>query len=318
MDVSRRPVHKNTLVQPLFDGPLDIVGDVHGDSKSLRRLMGYLGYDLAGGHPDGRRLVFVGDLTDRGPDSPGVIDLIQYLVQSRRAQCVLGNHDLNILLGRHKYENEWFFGEESFDEDGCVVQQEVADDAIRDKVLAFFRTLPLALERDDLRIIHACWDDAAIDMARLAEDVVIFYGHHYDRIENAVADRDDLDGIDKGLEHQNRNPVKLLTSGPEERTEEPILSGGKVRHERRVFWWNDYQARPFCVFGHYSLPVGQPRGNEAAFCVDFGVGKIGKERRTGNESGYQWKLAALRFPEKAVMFDDGHAEPISPPAELPG
>lgn len=112
MDNSSEPASENTLVQPLFDGPLDIVGDVHGDSDALRHLIGHLGYDLAGQHPDGRRLMFVGDLTDRGPDSPGVIDLIQYLVQLGRAQCVLGNHDLNILLDRHKYENEWFFGEE--------------------------------------------------------------------------------------------------------------------------------------------------------------------------------------------------------------
>ena len=44
----------------------------------------------------------------------------------------------------------------------------------------------------------------------------------------------DLDKTDKDLEHQNRNPVKLLTSGPEERSDKPIEAGGKIRNERRV------------------------------------------------------------------------------------
>lgn len=58
----------NSLVQPLFDVPLDVVGDVHGEIEVLRSLIHQLGYDNAGKHPDGRRLVFLGDLTDRGPD----------------------------------------------------------------------------------------------------------------------------------------------------------------------------------------------------------------------------------------------------------
>ena len=55
-----------SLVQPLFDGPLDIVGDVHGEFDALCWLMRKLGYDADWQHPDGRRLIFVGDLTDRG------------------------------------------------------------------------------------------------------------------------------------------------------------------------------------------------------------------------------------------------------------
>ncbi|MBA3451959.1 MAG: metallophosphoesterase, partial [Deltaproteobacteria bacterium] len=59
------------LVAQLFEGPLDIVGDVHGELDVLHDLMERLGYDRAGNHPDKRRLVFLGDLCDRGPDSPG-------------------------------------------------------------------------------------------------------------------------------------------------------------------------------------------------------------------------------------------------------
>lgn len=64
-----------SLVQPLPPGPLDIVGDIHGESEALDQLLGHLGYDALGRHPQGRRLVFVGDFCDRGPDSPGVLAL---------------------------------------------------------------------------------------------------------------------------------------------------------------------------------------------------------------------------------------------------
>lgn len=104
---------KASLIGPLFDGPLDIVGDVHGEIAPLLALMHLLGFDEGGNHPDGRRLVFVGDLTDRSPDSPAVVNLIRQLVESGRAQCVLGNHDLNILLDHRKHDNDWFYGDES-------------------------------------------------------------------------------------------------------------------------------------------------------------------------------------------------------------
>ena len=71
------PVVAEPLVRTLFAGPLDIVGDVHGEIDALRTLLGHLGYAEDGSHPENRRLVFLGDLTDRGPDSPAVIDLVK-------------------------------------------------------------------------------------------------------------------------------------------------------------------------------------------------------------------------------------------------
>ena len=55
------------LVNRLFDGPLDIVGDLHGEIDALRSPLDALGYDATGHHPHSRRLVFVSDLSDRSP-----------------------------------------------------------------------------------------------------------------------------------------------------------------------------------------------------------------------------------------------------------
>ncbi|MFE6842922.1 polynucleotide kinase-phosphatase [Streptomyces sp. NPDC057686] len=79
-------------------GPFDIIGDIHGCSSELETLLGKLGYE-DGVHPEGRTAVFVGDLVDRGPDSPGVLRRVMGMVGSGNALCVPGNHENK--LGRY-------------------------------------------------------------------------------------------------------------------------------------------------------------------------------------------------------------------------
>ncbi|PZH10643.1 polynucleotide kinase-phosphatase [Streptomyces sp. NTH33] len=79
-------------------GPFDIIGDIHGCSTELESLLGKLGY-TDGVHPEGRTAVFVGDLVDRGPDSPGVLRRVMSMVRSGNALCVPGNHENK--YGRH-------------------------------------------------------------------------------------------------------------------------------------------------------------------------------------------------------------------------
>ncbi|MFI6039921.1 polynucleotide kinase-phosphatase [Streptomyces sp. NPDC051315] len=73
-------------------GPFDIIGDIHGCASELESLLGKLGY-VDGVHPEGRQAVFVGDLVDRGPDSPGVLRRVMGMVRSGNALCVPGNHE---------------------------------------------------------------------------------------------------------------------------------------------------------------------------------------------------------------------------------
>ncbi|GAA2652375.1 polynucleotide kinase-phosphatase [Paractinoplanes durhamensis] len=77
-------------------GPFDIIGDVHGCHAELVALLGKLGYDTGRAdapHPEGRTAVFVGDLVDRGPDSPGVLRRVMAMVAAGTAICVPGNHE---------------------------------------------------------------------------------------------------------------------------------------------------------------------------------------------------------------------------------
>jgi polynucleotide kinase-phosphatase len=83
-------------------GPFDIIGDVHGCRAELEALLTELGYALVRDeqgrpvdavHPEGRTAVFVGDLVDRGPDSPGVLRLVMGMVAAGTAICLPGNHE---------------------------------------------------------------------------------------------------------------------------------------------------------------------------------------------------------------------------------
>src|SRR5919205_2987615 len=77
-------------------GPFDIIGDIHGCASELESLLGKLGY-TDGVHPEGRTAVFVGDLVDRGPDSPGVLRRVMGMVRAGTALCVPGNHEQKLL-----------------------------------------------------------------------------------------------------------------------------------------------------------------------------------------------------------------------------
>ena len=99
--VERQPLWNNRRE---VHGPFDIVGDVHGCLDELLELMATLGYEVDRQEaafsvvpPDGRKLVFVGDLVDRGPATPDVLRLAMTMVDAGQAFCVPGNHDMKLM-----------------------------------------------------------------------------------------------------------------------------------------------------------------------------------------------------------------------------
>jgi len=88
-------------------GPFDIIGDVHGCFDELVSLLGQLGYSVTTNAatdrsievapPPGRKAVFVGDLVDRGPNTPSVLRLVMSMVESGTAFCLPGNHDVKLM-----------------------------------------------------------------------------------------------------------------------------------------------------------------------------------------------------------------------------
>ena len=82
-------------------GPFDIIGDVHGCADEMHELLAALGYTgndaLGWSHPQGRKVVFLGDLVDRGPRVPDVLRTAMSMVGSGVAIAVPGNHDLKLV-----------------------------------------------------------------------------------------------------------------------------------------------------------------------------------------------------------------------------
>lgn len=90
-------------------GPFDVIGDIHGCYEELRELLGILGYEVESNpseegdmgytlsHPEGRRLIFLGDLVDRGPQNIDVLRLVMGAVKQGEALTVPGNHDAKLL-----------------------------------------------------------------------------------------------------------------------------------------------------------------------------------------------------------------------------
>jgi hypothetical protein len=266
------------MFAPLPEGPLDVVGDVHGELDALHALLAHLGYDADGRHPDGRRLVFVGDLCDRGPDSPGVVALVRRLVESGRALATLGNHEINLLRGDRKDGNDWFWSEYTARDAKYEPRVHLPPDE-RDAVIRFLRTLPLALERADLRVVHAAWDLASVAKLRAA-DPALSRVEHFRRweadAEAAIATRDI--GEAARLEYaqyrerlvdptqavpmlvataqvdelwQMANPIRVVTSGIERMAARPFFASGHWRFVERIRWWDEYTDRVPVVVGHY-------------------------------------------------------------------
>ncbi|MCQ6551998.1 polynucleotide kinase-phosphatase [Streptomyces sp. C10-9-1] len=137
-----------------LSGPFDIVGDVHGCSSELEALLARLGY-VDGVHPEGRTAVFVGDLVDRGPDSPGVLRRVMAMTASGNALCVPGNHENK--LGR------WLRGRAVQHTHGLaetiaqLQEEDARDPAFRERVRAFVEGLVshYVLDGGRLVVCHA-------------------------------------------------------------------------------------------------------------------------------------------------------------------
>ncbi|AOP51504.1 polynucleotide kinase-phosphatase [Streptomyces lydicus] len=142
-------------------GPFDIIGDIHGCRSELETLLGRLGYGLVRDalgrsvdavHPEGRTAVFVGDLVDRGPDSPGVLRLVMGMVGAGHALCVPGNHEnkLGRYLKGRKVQPTHGLAE-------TIEQLDKQDEAFRAEVGAFIQGLVshYVLDGGGLVVCHA-------------------------------------------------------------------------------------------------------------------------------------------------------------------
>ncbi|MGH1418767.1 MAG: AAA family ATPase [Hyphomicrobiaceae bacterium] len=161
-------------------GPFDIIGDVHGCCDELIALMSKLGYTVSMTKegevwkivtqtPPGRTLVFVGDLVDRGPDTPGVLRLAMHMVGCGQALCVPGNHDNKLM--------RWLRGNDvtlTHGLDKSATQLANEPDEWRPKIEKFVADLPSHLWLDEGRLAVAHAGIKASLIGRVSRRVYMF------------------------------------------------------------------------------------------------------------------------------------------------
>lgn len=296
----------------------DIIGDIHGHAEALSTLLAEMGYLDQGGawrHPD-RTAVFTGDFIDRGPRQVDAVDIVRRMVDAGSAKAILGNHEFNAIawyLPNPDQPGEYLrphhsvkYGSKNFEQHRAFLD-EVNGTPMHKEIIDWFLTLPLWLELDGIRVVHACWHKPFMDYLapqladgnRLTPALMV-------QASREPANDQEKDSpepsIFKAVETLSKG-IEIPLPGPHRFADKDGLSRQRVR----IRWWDrdastyrksamlDDAAREVLpadqipdyvrighdggapVFiGHYWL-TGAPRLlSEKVACVDYSIAKGGK------------------------------------------
>ncbi|MEE2731570.1 MAG: metallophosphoesterase [Pseudomonadota bacterium] len=159
------------LDEPGIEG-YDIIGDVHGCAEALIRLLQALGYQLhqdVWQHPQ-RKVVFVGDIIDRGPQIRQAMRIVRRMVDAGQAHMVLGNHEFNaVAYSSHCHEQVSPRLQRYYRRLGHHLKSTLVDYRFHlqewKELIHWLRHLPIFLEFRHFRVVHACWDPRRIGQA---------------------------------------------------------------------------------------------------------------------------------------------------------
>jgi bis(5'-nucleosyl)-tetraphosphatase (symmetrical) len=113
------------------------VGDAQGCAPSLKALVKKL--------PSKSKMIFLGDLVNRGPDSLGALRQLKSLQESGRAECILGNHDLHLLAIDAGLRSP----------KGLDTIQSILSAPDRKELIRWIRHRPMALSNGNVLTVHA-------------------------------------------------------------------------------------------------------------------------------------------------------------------
>jgi hypothetical protein len=246
---------------------IDVIGDVHGQVTMLTDLLASLGYTSergVWGHP-GRKVVFIGDLIDRNPGQLGVVRIARAMVEAGTALVLMGNHEFNAIAwatphpgrpGEHLRPHS----EKNFKQHEAFLAEVGEGSDCHNEIIAWFMTLPLWLELDGARFVHACWDPAAMEAIgpmlgpgnTLTESLLV---------EAAVKPA-------PGTPNEERrayDAIEHLLKGPEVELPEDceyLDKGNHLRRHARFAWWHRLAHRlPHAVV----IPRGTVRPDGSPF-----------------------------------------------------
>ena len=213
----------------------DIIGDIHGQSGKLEALLRHLGYSHRMGawrHPD-RQVRFVGDFIDRGPGQIETLEIARDMIEAGTAQAVLGNHEYNaIAYGTPDPDHPKHFlrirGSKNRAQHQAFLEAVGLDSPVHKQWIDWFKTLPLWLEDDHMRLVHACWHE---DSMKLLEGHLGPGNTLTPELIIASARKDNAEYV----------AVEVLCKGLEVDLPPPVTftdKQGIVRTRTRTRWWD--------------------------------------------------------------------------------
>ena len=150
----------------------DLIGDIHGRAVELEILLEKLGYKCssAGYRHESRRVIFVGDFVDRGPHQRRVLEIVRSMISEGAALAVMGNHEFNAIAyytpdgdgGHLRARNS-----KNTHQHQAFLDEYAAQPGAWEEMIQWFKTLPLWLDLEGLRVVHACWDP--VQIARVSD-----------------------------------------------------------------------------------------------------------------------------------------------------
>lgn len=156
------------------DQSYDLIGDIHGQHDKLVTLLRSLGYEARGEysgwtHPEGRKVIFLGDYIDRGPKVREVLLEVRAMVEAGDALAIMGNHEYNAILYQIPDGNGgWLRARWGKNKENHAVT--LAAFAEREEEWAdwieWMKRLPMFLDLGGLRAVHASWDARRIEWLR--------------------------------------------------------------------------------------------------------------------------------------------------------
>ncbi|CAA0081745.1 Bis(5'-nucleosyl)-tetraphosphatase, symmetrical [Halioglobus japonicus] len=278
----------------------DLIGDIHGHGTALLELLEHLGYvNTADGYLHSKRkAVFLGDFIDRGPEQRLVLDTVMPMVRNGNAYAVMGNHEFNALAfsTQHKGQPLREHSHKNIHQHQAFLDEYDNDPSGKREVLEFFYQLPLWLEIDGIRVIHACWHDRCVELLKSYTGDGLLCPT---LLAEAATQGTDL-----------YKAVEVVLKGYEVELPDGITFRDKDGHPRaavRIGWWNrkatqleevaqpvgidiqhagklpipsdapsyDEESIP-CFVGHYWLRGEQDILARNVACVDYSVAKGGR------------------------------------------
>jgi len=275
---------------------IDFIGDIHGYADRLKTLLYKMGYRDDKGyfyHPS-RTALFVGDYIDRGPDNPGVVNIVRKMVENKTAIALMGNHEYNAImfnmLGKKGYLRPHTI--KNFKQHAETLLQYYGKNKEYLDTIEWFKTLPLFYEGKSFRACHASGSQPAIDCIKEVAPKGILSEQQF--IESADPKSSLFHAVEatcKGLEAKLPKGTSFYDKD------------GAERFDIRIKWWENpknktYQEmsvidiemkkkkfdspfqyykknNPPVFFGHYWLK-GEPNIIKSnVCCLDYSVAKNG-------------------------------------------